>query len=237
MHLRQRRDRGKRRYCSVHSYCGYLNVSLFYGWNSSIVKDKSSLLILSVRFYFWSLFSLSSTALISLFPLTPLPVFPLSLSLSSSLPLHRRLLFTTLSDMIIFFFLQRGQWRERHSKPTSHVLSCLRQNMKGHHGDMSICSQRGRARADGQLEGVACFQTKNTSLWRLTQSKMLITSWVAIRASSRQRKQRQGHSVMLHSGIIIWTVRSDYCVAAYFHWSLMSILSCRHTEQKESKTC
>lgn len=58
--------------------------------------------------------------------------------------------------------------------------------------------------SDGKLERAACFQTKNKRRWRLTQIKFLITSEVAIRGSSRQREQRQEHSVVLHSGVEKW---------------------------------
>lgn len=55
------------------------------------------------------------------------------------------------------------------------------------------------ARGDGLRRGwpTACFQTENKWAWRLSRSKTQITSWVAIRACSRQRQQRRAHSVML----------------------------------------
>lgn len=73
--------------------------------------------------------------------------------------------------------------------------------MKGHHGDKTIQCRRGWV-SDGKLERAACFQTKNKRRWRLTQIKFLITSEVAIRGSSRQREQRQEHSVVLHSVVL-----------------------------------
>ena len=125
---------------------------------------------------------------------------------------------------------ERAAGSQRQQVPSS--PSCLRQDMKGHHGDKTIHSQRGRAHADGQLGGAACFQTKNK--WRSTRSKTLITSWGAIRGSSRQRKQRQGHSVILSCGIIIWTVRRD-CAATFTDLWCLFWAANRQRKSKRSK--
>lgn len=114
-----------------------------------------------------------------------------------------------------FSFSQRGERcgeSSRHSQKTSHVQSCLRQEMKGHHGDKTIQSRRGWV-SDGKLERAACFQTKNKRRWRLTQIKFLITSEVAIRGSSRQRtKTRTQCRVTQWRGEVANVLSSFWCL-------------------------
>lgn len=130
------------------------------------MKDKSSLLnfLCQVLFLESLLFILhSSNFTVSTPSSSSFPSHTFSFLLSSSL------LSTSIHHLVRYdhlFFAEGTMEREQQAKTktTSHVRSCLRQDMKGHHGDMSIHSQRGWAHTDGKLEGAACFQTKNKSL-------------------------------------------------------------------------
>lgn len=109
-----------------------------------------------------------------------------------------------LSAMIAFFsFLEKGQWRVSLLSPAY---------VKTWKGTMVTKPSKPREDVLTVMDGhdeEPVYQTKNKWLWRLTRSKTLITLWVAIRGSSRQRKQRKAHGVMLHSGIIIWIIWSE----------------------------
>lgn len=145
-------------------------------WNPCLVKDLSSSWCSK-----WDIvkFSVKAAIFVIYSPCPPtsfflLPPLPLDLFIHCPLFPVAYFLITTLPDMAIFFF---AKWTNatnssRRSK-TSHTQSCLRQDMKGHHGDQTIHSQRGL---------VLCWQS--SSRWKKktnTPKNPMAETWDSIK--------------------------------------------------------
>lgn len=158
MHLRQRRDRRKMHYWNDRNPC------LVKDW-SSLWSSKWDIVKFSVKAAIFVIYSPCPPA--SFFPLLPLlldlfilyPLFPVAY-----------FLITTLPDTTIFFFFffakcTNATESSRRSK-TSHTQSCLRQDMRGHHGDQTDHSQRGWFYAGSPVPDKKKKKRKAQWLWR-----------------------------------------------------------------------
>ena len=123
--------------------------------------------------------------------------------------------------------IEREQQALKHNK---YSPSCWRQDMKGHHGDSR---EDGLTLTDSWEEQPASRPKTNDA--RLDQTHWSRLEWLLERAADKGNKDRD--TVLCFTAVVLLCgpLESDFCVAAYFHWCLMSILSSRHTQQRESE--
>lgn len=89
-------------------------------------------------------------------------------------------------------------------------MSCLRQDMKGHHGDKTIYSQRGLAHTDGQLEGAACFQTiKQMSFDSIKNTDRAVSGYESLQQTRETKTGTQCHVTQWYHYLIELTTFTD----------------------------